>query len=73
MTRPHEALLSAEQRKLERWHGALKRERYRLTEPGMLDDARSVVRSFVAHYNVVRLHSALGYTSPADKLAGAET
>jgi hypothetical protein len=34
--------------------------------------ARRVVASFVEHYNQVRLHSALGYITPADKLAGLE-
>ena len=28
---------------------------------------------FVAHYNEVRLHSAIGYVTPADRLAGRET
>ncbi len=27
---------------------------------------------WVEHYNQVRLHSALGYVTPADKLAGRE-
>ncbi len=27
---------------------------------------------FVDHYNNVRLHSAIGYITPADKLAGRE-
>jgi hypothetical protein len=31
------------------------------------------VADFVAHYNQVRLHSAIGYVAPADKLAGRET
>ena len=31
-----------------------------------------MVASFVAHYNHVRLHSAIGYITPADKLAGLE-
>jgi putative transposase len=56
--------------KLERWHGTLKSERFRLAAPQNLDEARSVVKSFVEHYNDVRLHSALGYVTPADKLAG---
>jgi putative transposase len=56
--------------KLERWHGSLKGERFRLAAPGTLQEARRVVASFVAHYNDVRLHSALGYITPADKLAG---
>ena len=58
--------------KLERWHGTLKGERFRLAAPTSLDPARRVVASFVAHYNEVRLHSALGYITPADKLAGLE-
>ena len=41
--------------------------------PLSLDDARRVVADFVAHYNQVRLHSAIGYVAPADKLAGRET
>ena len=28
---------------------------------------------YVEHYNTVRLHSAIGYVTPADKLAGRET
>ncbi len=58
--------------KLERWHGTLKGERFRLAAPRQLDEARRVVASFVAHYNQVRLHSALGYITPTDKLAGLE-
>ena len=58
--------------KLERWHGSLKGERFRLAAPDTLEAARRVVASFVEHYNEVRLHSALGYITPADKLAGLE-
>ena len=58
--------------KLERWHGTLKGERFRLAAPTSVEAARRVVASFVAHYNHVRLHSALGYITPADKLAGLE-
>jgi hypothetical protein len=32
----------------------------------------SPVSGFVEHYNTVRLHSAIGYITPADKLAGKE-
>ena len=35
-------------------------------------DARRLVSGFVEHYNTVRLHSAIGYITPADKLAGRE-
>jgi hypothetical protein len=30
------------------------------------------VARWVEHYNTVRLHSAIGYVTPADKLAGRE-
>jgi transposase InsO family protein len=59
--------------KLERWHGTLKGERFRQASPGTLEEARRVVTAFVAHYNQVRLHSALGYITPEAKLAGLET
>lgn len=58
--------------KLERWHGSLKRERLRPAAPSSVAEARKLVASFVQHYNQVRLHSALGYLTPADKLAGRE-
>jgi hypothetical protein len=58
--------------KIERWHGTLKRDCLRPHVPLSLDDARQLVASFVEHYNHVRLHSAVGYVTPADKLAGRE-
>lgn len=58
--------------KLERWHGSLKRECVRPACPGSLEEARRRVANFVAHYNHVRLHSAIGYITPADKLNGLE-
>jgi hypothetical protein len=59
--------------KFERWHGSLKGERFRLAAPQSLEEARRAVAAFVAHYNQVRLHSALGYIAPEDKLNGLET
>jgi putative transposase len=59
--------------KKERWYKTLKGECIRVKIPLSLDDARRVVADFVAHYNQVRLHSAIGYVAPADKLAGRET
>jgi putative transposase len=59
--------------KKERWYKTLKGECIRVKTPLSLDDARRVVADFVAHYNQVRLHSAIGYVAPADKLAGRET
>lgn len=58
--------------KLERWHGTIKSECIRPGTPLSLEDARRLVTRWVEHYNHVRLHSAVGYVTPADKLAGRE-
>jgi putative transposase len=58
--------------KLERFHKTLKSECIRPGTPLNLDDARRLVEDYVQHYNTVRLHSAIGYVTPADKLAGRE-
>jgi transposase InsO family protein len=56
--------------KQERWHATLKRDCIRPGTPLNLEDARRIVADFVAYYNEVRLHSAIGYIAPRDKLAG---
>ncbi len=56
--------------KLERWHGSLKQEHWRLQNAESLGDARRVVAEYVDDYNHRRLHSALGYITPADMLNG---
>src|SRR5262249_6034531 len=58
--------------KIERWHKTLKGECIRVKTPLSLEDARRIVAGFVVHYNEVRLHSAIGYVAPADRLAGRE-
>lgn len=58
--------------KLERWHKSLKSECIRPGTPLSLEDARRLVAGYVEHYNTIRLHSAIGYVAPADKLAGRE-
>ncbi len=58
--------------KLERYHRTIKHDCVRQKTPLTLDEARRVVTEFVQHYNAARLHSALGYVTPADKLAGRE-
>ena len=58
--------------KMERWYKTLKGDCIRVKTPLSLDDSRRIVAEFVAHYNEVRLHSAIGYVAPADKLAGRE-
>jgi putative transposase len=60
--------------KLERWHKSLKTECIRPKSPISLADARDLVESYVNEYNHERLHSAIGYITPRDKLQGrAET
>ena len=56
--------------KYERFNRSLKSECIRLKTPLSLQDARRIVARFVAHYNDVRLHSAIGYVTPKDKLEG---
>lgn len=56
--------------KIERWHRTLKSTTIRPKAPDTLEDARKVVGGFVEHYNHQRLHSAIGYITPADMLAG---
>ena len=58
--------------KKERWYGSLKRECLRPACPATVEEARHRVASYVEHYNHVRLHSAIGYLTPADKLNGLE-
>jgi transposase InsO family protein len=59
--------------KIERWHKTLKGECIRVKTPLSVDESRRIVDEFVVHYNEVRLHSAIGYVTPADKLAGRDT
>ena len=56
--------------KVERWNGSLKRECIRPKTPTSFEEAQRVVAEFVDQYNHHRLHSAIGYVTPADKLHG---
>lgn len=58
--------------KLERWHKSLKSECIRPGVPLTIEDARRLIGSYVEHYNTVRLHSAIGFVTPADMLAGRQ-
>ena len=58
--------------KIERWHKTLKGDCIRVQVPLSLDDARRLVGDYVAYYNDVRLHSAIGYVAPKDKLEGRD-
>jgi len=60
--------------KLERYHRTIKGTCIRVNTPLSLSDAQRLVTDFVDHYNNKRLHSAIGYITPKDKLEGrAET
>jgi transposase InsO family protein len=56
--------------KIERWHKTLKGECIRVLTPLSLEDAQRIVSDYVLHYNTVRLHSAIGYVTPKDRLEG---
>ncbi len=56
--------------KIERFHRTLKGDCIRTQVPLSLQDARRLVTGYVAHYNETRLHSAIGYLTPKDKLEG---
>lgn len=58
--------------KIERYHRTIKNECIRPGTPLTLDDARQLVTKYVTEYNEVRLHSALCYITPDDKLHGRE-
>lgn len=56
--------------KIERWHKTLKGDCIRVQVPLSPDEARRIVADYVEHYNHVRLHSAIGYVTPHDRLLG---
>jgi len=58
--------------KIERWHKSLKRECIRPGTPLTPQDARRLIQHYVEHYNTARLHSAIGFVTPADMLAGRQ-
>jgi transposase InsO family protein len=57
--------------KLERYQQTVKQV-LRPAAPSTLDEAAAVVERFVEHYTHVRLHSGIGYVTPADMLAGRD-
>src|SRR5207302_5394490 len=51
---------------------SLKSECIRPLTPLTLEDARRLLQTYVDRYNTVRLHSAIGYVTPQDMLAGRQ-
>lgn len=58
--------------KIEALHKTIKKTTIRPRRPETLEEARALMAAFAKHYNHERLHSAIGYITPADKLAGRE-
>jgi putative transposase len=58
--------------KIERFHQSIKAECIRPQTPLTLEDAKRITGKYVDYYNNERLHSAIGFIAPADKLAGRE-
>lgn len=56
--------------KIEAWHKTLKTTTIRPKAPTTLEEARLMIGKFIEHYNTARLHSAIGYITPNDKLHG---
>lgn len=58
--------------KLERYHRTIKGDCIRVRTPLSLEEARNLVRDYVEHYNQARLHSAIGYVAPVERLLGRQ-
>lgn len=58
--------------KLERFNRTIKSECIRPNAPVSLEDAKRIITKFVDYYHTTRLHSAIGYVTPLDKLLGRE-
>jgi transposase InsO family protein len=56
--------------KIERFNQSLKVECIRPGTPLTIEQARALVSVYVEYYNDVRLHGAIGYIAPLDKLQG---
>ncbi len=56
--------------KIEGFHKTVKNECIRPRTPLSLEEAQRQLTEYITHYNEVRLHSAIDYISPKDKLEG---
>lgn len=66
MTSPHYPQSNG---KIERFHKTLKHHAIHPQTPLSLEDAKRITAQFIEHYNNERLHSAIGYITPKDRLA----
>lgn len=58
--------------KLERFHRSIKDECIKKKCPLTVDDAKRVIGKYIEYYNGERLHSAIGYVTPNDRLTGKD-
>jgi len=58
--------------KIERFHATYKQECIRPKTPLSLEDTKRMTTIFMDNYNNTRLHSAIGYVPPMDKMKGNE-
>jgi putative transposase len=56
--------------KLERFHQTLKDQAIRPLTPLDVEDAKRITGGFIEYYNTTRLHSAIGFIAPKDRLEG---
>jgi len=54
--------------KIERWHKTIKGDCVRKQVPLSIEDARRLIAMFIEDYNERRLHGAIGYVTPRDRL-----
>ena len=59
--------------KIERWHKELKKNCIEPKAPRDLSETKSYIREFIERYSYSRLHSAIGYATPYDKLLDIDT
>lgn len=58
--------------KIERFHKTIKEDCIRPKAPDSLQKAQTLIAEYIQTYNFQRLHSAIGYVTPNDKLQGNE-
>ena len=59
--------------KLERFHQTVKEQAIRPLTPLDLAEAKRIVGDFIEYYNNTRLHSAIGFIAPKDRMEGRQT
>lgn len=57
---------------LERWHKSFKVEGWRPGLARTYEEGWRLTEKYIRHYNEERLHSAIGYVTPKDRLEGRE-